>query len=455
MIITIDDKNKFDLLQQTIIGTDCIVIPVFINDTYHPGINKLSALIIHTSVDDTNYVLGISHPDILYKSNYKQLLDSCSKVFIYRKIDFLYFYDDHSKLYDIDLISWFETGKLVQEQPSIIKTFYTRKYPKLIKLNCIIPIYKLVESNNYIINKAIELIRSNTYQTAPYTAYNNDIILGLYSIEKNGFRSSKGEMQNYFPGSNLTVHFKDDIVYTQYNPYTTTGRPTCRYNSINFTAMNKENGCRNIITSRFEGGKLIEFDYESYHLRIIADIIQYSMPEDISVHEYLGRQYFGVSELTPEQYAQSKTVSFRQLYGGVEPEFKAIDFFNKVDEFVNSIWIQWCTKGYIETAIYKHKLLKVNYSDMNKSKLFNYFIQSSETEYSIRKILLLQEYLKDKETKVILYAYDAILLDVPIEEKNNLVEIQSLLSGNGFPTVIKMGKTYHNMKKVKFNHIYT
>ena len=43
-------------------------------------------------------------------------------------------------------------------------------------------------------------------------------------------------------------------------------------------------------------------------------------------------------------------------------------------------------------------------------KLFNYYIQATETETNIRKIKDIQDYLEDKKTKLVLYIYDAFIL---------------------------------------------
>ena len=59
------------------------------------------------------------------------------------------------------------------------------------------------------------------------------MLYNLYLIESSGLNSSKG------------------LEYTQYNPYTSTGRPSNRYNGINYAALNKEDGTRDRFVSRF------------------------------------------------------------------------------------------------------------------------------------------------------------------------------------------------------------
>jgi hypothetical protein len=55
--------------------------------------------------------------------------------------------------------------------------------------------------------------------------------------------------------------------------------------------MNKEDGTRSAFCSRFESGALVEMDFDSYHVRLIAKLIGYKLPLT-SVHDYLGRFYF-------------------------------------------------------------------------------------------------------------------------------------------------------------------
>ena len=143
-------------------------------------------------------------------------------------------------------------------------------------------------------------------------------------------------------------HFKQILVrnnktFTEYNIYTTTGRPSNRFGGVNYAAINKEDGTRKSFVSRFEYGMLIEFDYDSYHLRLIADVIGYKFPEG-SVHRYFGRQYFGKEELTEEEYEQSKQMTFKLLYGGITKEFENIEFFKKVNILIKSLWSKFHRK---------------------------------------------------------------------------------------------------------------
>ena len=101
-------------------------------------------------------------------------------------------------------------------------------------------------------------------------------------------------------------------LYNHYNLYTSTGRPSNKHGGVNYAALNKEDGSRESFVSRFEQGMLLEFDYDAYHVRLIADIIDYNLPNG-SIHEYFGKQYFGNDKLTKDQYEESKKITFRLL----------------------------------------------------------------------------------------------------------------------------------------------
>ena len=46
--------------------------------------------------------------------------------------------------------------------------------------------------------------------------------------------------------------------------------------------MNKDDGSRDRFVSRFEGGKLVQFDYDAYHPRIIGKMVDEPIPTDVS-----------------------------------------------------------------------------------------------------------------------------------------------------------------------------
>jgi len=302
-----------------------------------------------------------------------------------------------------------------------INAFYKRLYGNRYNIYDIIPENKKREEIAYLdtLSHAIPDVSDQMIQS-----YNNNVISTFRKIEQNGLRVEEG------------------YEYTKYNLFTTTGRPANSNNGINYAALNKNDGTRAKYISRFAGGYLAEFDFDAYHLRLIANLIGIEQPEG-SFHRYLGKLYFDSDSLTKEQYEESKKISFKILYGGVPKEFLKIEYFNKINEKISELWDIYIRKGFILTPILNRRLYKKNLDNMNPQKLFNYYIQAYETEMNCKILKDILNLLDNYSSKMILYVYDAFLFDIEPEDKSILKEIQKLMV---FPTKLKIGRDYHNMR---------
>ena len=215
-------------------------------------------------------------------------------------------------------------------------------------------------------------------RSSEFDRYESFAIDNFFAIEQNGLQVNKKIYTEKFQTNGI----HNNKVFTEYNLYTSTGRPSNKYGGVNYAALNKEDGSRESFVSRFEQGMLLEFDYDAYHVRLIADIIDYNLPNG-SIHEYFGKQYFGNDKLTKDQYEESKKITFRLLYGGIDKDFAKIPFFGKTQSYVRKLWNQFKSKKYIETPYFKRPMHKDNLRDMNPNKLFNYQLQASETEHNM------------------------------------------------------------------------
>ena len=81
---------------------------------------------------------------------------------------------------------------------------------------------------------------------------------------------------------------------------------------------------------------------------------------------------------------------------------------------------------------------------MHAQKLFNYVIQNLETSRNVLILKNVIQLLRDKQTKVILYTYDAILLDFSKQDGVEILhQLESILSEDSkFPVKYKYGKDY-------------
>jgi hypothetical protein len=232
---------------------------------------------------------------------------------------------------------------------------------------------------------------------------------------------------------------RSGIVYTQYNPYTTTGRPSNRHLNINYSALNKSDGTRECFISRHPQGTLIQFDYESYHIRLIAKMVGYEFPKGISAHQHLANLY-------QCDYETAKKITFTYLYGGLDDNARGIPFFQKVDEYIKGLYQRFVISGKLTTLLYKREIPFDRIETPNEQKVFNYLLQSLETEINYMKIGEVLEYLEGRMSKMILYTYDAFVIDThPVERENLLNDIREIMEKGDFPVKCEEGENYNNL----------
>ena len=257
-------------------------------------------------------------------------------------------------------------------------------------------------------------------------------------VEEQGILVDEKLFDKYFETPWKERSLKDSRVYSSYNLYNITSRPTNAFNSINFLAFNKENGSRAAFIP--ENDAFVEFDFDGYHIRLIANLLNIEIPVDKSIHELLGQQYFGKTELTPEEYQESKKITFRQMYNGVEDEYKHINLFEQIAEFVEAMWDEYKRVGF--TTLPNGR--RITQENANPQKLFNYYIQCLETVNNVKKLNMLKEYLKGKQSKVLLVVYDSILIDCSVyDDKGTLVDIKNILEEGGYKVKAKKGDNYN------------
>mgnify|MGYP003645979832 FL=1 len=440
----VEDKLRLEELQTTLKSSDSFWIPVFSDIYRHYVNNQISFVYIYIFDTKKEYIVPYRHMDCLcLESDHLNNLTSNANIFVLGKKRFINFY--HHNTYDADLVEYFQSNKMLQLEDTDTNAhdWYNKWYYNETNVNDYIPIVKHFERCSAMKDKFVESY--NTFKMSDSFEYYNELFIdNLYAIERNGLRVDYPKFVEKFQTNNLV----NSTAYTEYNIYTSTGRPSNKHGGVNYAAINKENGSRESFVSRHEYGMLIELDYDSYHLRLIGDLIDYKLPES-SVHTYLGKQYFGKEELSEEEYNQSKTISFRLLYGGVDKDFAKIPYFGKVREYTYKLWDIFQEQGYIETVLLKRKLFKTAMTDMNPSKLFNYYLQSMETEYNMSMINKINALLGPYETKLVLYTYDSLLFDFAIKDGKQLIlDIKETMTDKKFPVKIKAGKTMQDLQNM-------
>ena len=429
-------------------GYDWIVVPTYCNGDRSAHIDDVSVIYIYVLHLDEEVMLVCNHTEGLnLTSSILSDFPTDNKLFVHGKKRFKNFLD-RTNLIDIDMVEYFQRNKSIEDEfDTTAHEFFTRTVNKFANINTIIPIVKHIEKSQAITQRFLDVYSSFQYDKA-FEKYNELVLDSLYQIEKNGLYANYDQFTNKFP--NNVLH--DNFIYSEYNVYTTTGRPSNRFGGINFAALNKETGQRTPFVSRFgENGFMMSFDYDAYHLRLLADLIDFQFPNNVSVHEYLGTFYFSKPILTEEEYLESKSISFRQLYGGIAKEYLDIPFFSKVHEYTKLLWEQYKDNGFIETPLFGRKLHHHYFTDMNASKLLNYMLQAFETERNMAVIHNILSRIQSFSSKLILYTYDSFLFDFDKRDGGEIIHIikQELEQNKKYPTKIEVGPDYSNMITIK------
>ena len=411
-----------------------IVIPIYSDGFLHPlhKDNKLSLLYMKELGNDGR-MLTFNHMDSLSTDSYEFLKDKTILTPSKKKLLSVY---PFKQVLDMNMLNWWLYNKPMNLDIKVntIDILNNRFY-NLKQINTIIPIYKHLEYCNKVARQIEQLWKNkDKINFDDYLLYNTEAVLAYYSIERKGIKVSDDVCDVF--DNRVKKHISNKKLYSDYFLNTTTGRPSNSFGSVNFAAMEPEK--RQTILP--DNDLLVEYDYDAYHLRIIADLVGYKFPEG-SVHEYLAGWY-GVD------YKESKAITFKILYGGISNDIaNKVPFFKKVRHFISLQWKLFNQQKYVQTYIYNRRIISSNLEDMNANKVFNYLIQAHETELNIKTIIELQRYLLDKKTDLVLYGYDSFLFDFSKQDGEHILyNLKKILEKNNHPVKLKQGYNYQEIK---------
>ena len=423
MFYLIETKNQLKQLESNLSSSLTRYLE-FIqgNDNTHPALAEIIA--IYLEVDGEDFIIPINHlecinwdKDVILNmlANYEFcVLDKKAALHVAPQLSYT----------DIQ-----HSIPLLDQHTTQAHQWYYRKFPHT-KVNKMIPIGKHLERCKQKTHSIFQEYRGEVNEY-----FNNILLPVLHELEKNALKFND-KFDDYFTLKNKKFSIKEDHIYGWYNPYTTTGRPVNNFNGINFVGLKHDNGERD--TFEPDNDFFVEMDYDGYHPRLIGDIVDYQF--EGNVHNTLAEIYFKSKKITPAQYKESKTLTFKQIYGGIDKANLHHPFFSKTQQFIDIIWDEFNKKGEIKCGSYTIK--KKDHPKIHSQKLFNYYIQATETETNIRKIKIIQDYLETKQTRLVLYIYDAFIFDVAkLDGKQTLIDLQTILNDK-FPVKIKTGKHY-------------
>ena len=419
MIIVETNKEKEQFLEYWN-NEESKIIPIWEDLERHPMTNGLSFLYVRFS--NLDFILPFNHNDC--EKLEIDLSTSNQTKWIWDKKGFLQTNIKVNNLKDVQTSLFFEKFQLYDIQSKLegLTNFYYRlgirdglgKSISIMKwsevLRGIVGEWDIKDTNKWVDETMIPI---------------------LSDLERSGINVDREKFFDRWPDNSkhIKLHPQGDVVYTEYNPYTITSRPSNRHGGVNFSALNKKDGSRESFIPP-EDSLFLQFDYDAYHVRIIGKLIKYDLP-DTSVHQWLADQY-GCD------YGESKGRTFRILYGGVSDEDRKIPFFDKVDKFISKMQNEAVRNGYLQTP--KGRKIPLEWIEKpNSQKFFNYILQATETEFNIEVL----NKLKEKGLPLpILYTYDSFLFEFDDSEVETIKKIKSVLESYGFPVKADWGSDY-------------
>jgi len=424
-MIVVENQQEQEIFLNYWNREESIIIPIWEDLERHPMNNSLSFLYVRFNDAETDagylpidFIIPINHNDC--HNIQIDLSESKTPKFVWNKKGFLQTKIQIQNQKDIQTYLFFEQGKLYPfgDKLEVLTNFYTRLGMRD-GLGKSIPIMKWGEVLRSI---------TNDWKLKSKDSWIDDTMIPILSqTEQSGIRVDTKKFIDRWPQS--LKNLQGDIIYTEYNPYTLTSRPSNRHGGINFGALNKSDGTREVFIPQ-EGKMFLQFDYDAYHVRIIGKLIGYPLPKT-SVHQWLADEY-GCS------YEDSKGRTFRILYGGVSEEDRKIPFFDKVDGFIGQLYTNSIQRGYLQTP--KGRKIPLEWIEGPTSqKYFNYLLQATETEFNIE----VMKKLKDSGLPLpLLYTYDSFLFEFDASEVDVIKGVKSVLESFGFPIKASWGSDY-------------
>lgn len=419
-MVVVESNKEIEHFMQMWENNPSIVVPIWCDLEKHPMNNELAFLFVR--IENTDFILIYNHID--GKSHHLDLSTSTQPKWVWNKKGLLQTDTNIQNIFDISNYNFFEGGKLIPDE--VQNQSFISHYTRMGVRENLGKIAPLMKWNEYL-KSFIDKFNLPT----PSKSWIDDTMIPLLSdIERYGCRVDEKKFIDRYP--NATKHLKGNTLYTEYNPYTVTSRPSNRFGGINFSALNKKDGTREVFVPK-EGHIFLQMDYDAYHPRIIGKLIKYDLPKT-SVHQWLADQY-------EVDYSESKGITFQLLYGGIPEEFDSIPYYKKVREYIEVLWEESSKKGYLST--HNRDIPLSSIEGVNPQKVFNYLLQATETELNMGIMKRMLEFIKQTDIELTLYTYDSFLFSFPLDTpKEHALKLKEIAESFGFPIKVDWGTDY-------------
>lgn len=400
----------------------CVCVPLLSNANKH--FSESSVIGMYFAFQDgTDTYINFTHPDELKSTVDLNDIVLTENSLVFNKKALMY----HGFDGGIDLNSYlhYYTGDSINSKefyPKVMEILLNRFF-KIQELGHIVPLANQLDYARRISEYVLiaKPFSNNQIISKECIDYCNDFTNIFYQIEK----------------SDIIVG--EEIKKQNYMWYTSTSRPSNTWDTFNFSALNKKDGSRNKIRSRFDGGKIVQFDYDAFHIKLLAKILEHEF--DYHPYEQL-RNELNLSM----DYDTFKSKIFQNIYGGITDDFIQHPFMKKIQALIDELWCGYKKSNRVQSLFYGKLFRDIQGATPNK--VFNYVLQSLETEYNVKKIKTILPLLNDKQSVFMMYLYDAFVFDIHPSEMKLIDDLTKALQTDNMSIKIYVGDTFGDIKRI-------
>lgn len=410
---------------------------IYLNDErrsfYH---NKITICVAKEIDGDGEFYFPLDFYE-LEKSSFERLIDFISSKNFYFFVDDLKILTKMTSEIDLDR---FKDAKDVLKKNGID---YERKKHKFFVESKYYPLSFITNEAREVEKKIKNIDYKNEFPKNDYEKFLSKMMMEFNLIEKNGIKINYEIFEKNLHDKKYLVN-DNHFIFCDYRLNYDSMRPTNSFGGINFNALKKNSFLREMIISRYGSeGVLINFDYKSFHANLIKKII--GIDDDRDIYEEIAERIDGDS--IEKRREEAKKIFFKMIYGYSNNDKSKkinIDILEKINDFKKKLAYKFSHDKRLLIP-FSNKLIKID--EVAENKIFNYFLQCYETAYNSKKIMQINQFLKNKNACFILYNYDSFLFDAHISEKENIInEAKKILEKEGLKTKIKTGNNFSNLK---------
>jgi hypothetical protein len=414
--------------------------PLWSNSSFHFMKNEILGYFIQDIHSNKFAYINISHNELpkqeILEIN-ELLLNNFEKIIVFDKKSLQYFLEKDNVL-DLRIANGinyeFEEMNLLNV-PS--------KYHFSKSLNQYIPITKHIE---YFCQK-FEIIKSEIrIEELSQSVFKKSYIRAFSTLEISPITVSKTLLESLYQKQIKTSYIEEKGYYTSYNLYNPSLRPTMSKSSINLLNLPKNNNSRELIIS--SNGYLFEYDYKGFHLSILCKLLKHELQyKDVYTQLYNEIHKTELQALEKEQHEEIKNEFFQIMFSEILNTEHDSELLKKVLNFKKYLLEGFENNGFIKSPFTKEIYFHETFTTKN---IFSIFFRICETELNVKTLLNIQDFLKGKLTKLILYQFDSFIIDWHKEDgKEILKDLKKIIeTEDNYKVSISYGKNFNEMNEL-------